>query len=132
MASKNFSNIHFIVGDLLKENPFSPSARNHEPSAKSYEQFDLVIIKEVFWYVCHKLKDFMKNATSMIKEEGLLYVSQSFPESEDWVGKDVIGCPDRLREILLRYVDPVHFCVETDWNYNGRLFVHFLGRRIRG
>lgn len=145
-ARRKFPEISFIVGDLTKEPPFThkPLAMsdellsiNHEPSATSHEllpmshqPFNLVVIKEVLWYVCHNLEHFIKNVLSMIKEDGFLYVSQSFLESDNWVGKDVIDSPERLKELLSQYVEPIHWCIE--WNIdkykNGHL--HYLGRKV--
>ena len=138
-ASKQFPWIRFIVGDLTKGNPFRPSTMSNEQSATNHDlsplslepsacSFDLVVIKEVLWYVCHNLKQFMQNVISMIKKDGFLYVSQSFPESDKWVGQDVIDSPERLKEIMLRHLKPVHICTEVDWNYNGRPLIHFLGK----
>ena len=80
-ASEQFPDIRFIVGDLTKE-ILLPD-----------EKYDLVVIKEVFWYVCHSLKQFLKNIREMIKENGFLFVSQSFPGTEKWVGDDLIVLP---------------------------------------
>lgn len=111
-----FPEIRFVHGDVLKERPFPR------------EYFDLVVIKEVFWYICHNLTQFLQNVTAMIKEDGFIYVSQSFPEGEKWVGQEIIDSPDRLKSILLQYANPVYYCVEWDWNYKGRPLVHFLGK----
>jgi SAM-dependent methyltransferase len=111
-----FPHLHFVTGDLTRERPLPG------------EQFDLVVIKELLWYICHKLADFMKNIRDMIRGDGFLYVSQSFPEADQWVFQDVIGSPERLKEILCEFVKPIHYCVEWDWNYNGRPLVHLLGK----
>lgn len=131
-ASNQFPEIRFIVGDLLKDNPFTSNFTSNEPSTMSYEpfkkQFDLVVVKEVLWYVCHNLTRFMQNVMQLVKAKGFLYVSQSFPEADTWVGKEVIDSPERLKEILSEYTQLVHYCIEYDWNFNGRPLVHFLGR----
>lgn len=124
-ARRKFPELSNYKGDLTKENPFT---HNHEHLTMSHKQFDRVVIKEVLWYVCHNLEYFIKNVLSMIKKEGFLYVSQSFPESHNWVGKDVIDSPEKLKEIFFQYSKPVHYCVEWDWNFNGRPLVHFLGK----
>lgn len=116
-AKKLFPEICFIAGDLLKEKHLTK------------ETFDLVVVKETLWYVCHELKNFMENVLSMTKKNGFLYVSQSFPESDNYVGKDVLDSPERLKKLLSHYAAPLHYCVEYDWNYKGRPLVHFLGRK---
>ena len=111
-----FPHQNFVTGDLTCERPLPG------------EQFDLVVIKELLWYICHKLTDFMKNIMDMIRGDGFLYVSQSFPEEDQWVFQDVIDNPEKLKEIFCEFVKPVHYCVEWDWNYNGRPLVHLLGK----
>jgi SAM-dependent methyltransferase len=115
-AAKRFPQIRFITADLLKENPLPK------------EKFDLVIIKEVLWYVCHDLNTFFKHVVQLVKNRGFLYVSLAFPESKVWVGKEIIDCPETLKKILCRYSQPVHYCVEYDWKYHARPLVHYLGR----
>lgn len=115
-AKSLFPEIRFVCSDVLKERPLPG------------EYFDLVVIKEVFWYVLNNLAQFFQNVIAMIRQGGYLYVSQSFPEAEKWVGQEMIDSPDRLKNILLQHAKPVHYCVEWDWNYNGRPLVHFLGK----
>lgn len=96
-ASKFFPEISYIVGDSRKENPFL-----HEPRAMSHQQFNLVVIKE----------------------DGFLYVSQSFPESDNWVGKDVIDSPERLKDILAEYVESISICFEREFRNSQGQYVH--------
>lgn len=119
-AAKTFPHIHFLAADLIKEMPFQPGL------------FDLVVVKEVLWYVSHELDAFLRNVMAMVKEDGLIFISQSFPELEDWIGRDTIDSPDTLKSIISEHTDPLHFCVEWDWNYNGRPLVHILGKKRYG
>jgi SAM-dependent methyltransferase len=112
-----FPEIRFIVGDVLKGNPLPE------------EKFDLVVVKEILWYVCHEINIFMPNIVSMLKNEGFLYVSQSFPESSNWIGKEIIDSPETLKSILARHTKPVHCCIEVDWNANENLYLHWLGQK---
>lgn len=115
-AAKKFPEIKFIAADLTKE------------SYLVKKNFDLVVVKEVLWYVCHKLDKFLRNSINLIKDRGFLYVSQSFPTNDNWVGKEIIDSPEALKKILFKYASPVHYCI--DWNKlsykNGH--IHFLGR----
>jgi len=115
-ASKLFPKIEFIKGNLIEEKPLKDKT------------FELVIAKEILWYVTHKLDRFLDNATDMVRGGGLFYVSQSFPEKKNWSGQKIINSPEKLKEILMCYAKPVYYCLEYDWNYHGRPFVHFLGR----
>ena len=90
-ARNLFPEISFIKGDLLKKRPLSG------------KYFKLVIIKEILWYVCHRLTQFLQNVMDMIKDDGFLYVSQSFPEVDKWMGQEVIDGPETLKEILIQY-----------------------------
>jgi len=116
-AGTLFPRCRFITGDLAKE------------ALPKTELFDLVTVKEVFWYVTSRLGAFLENVTSLVSDNGYLYVSQSFPECEKWVGQDVIGSPEALRKILSGKVDIVYHCTEIDWDYHGRPFVHILGKK---
>ncbi len=114
-AALSFPEIKFVQGDLLKEDPLPG------------KQFDLVVVKEVIWYICQHVPVFFKSVISKLNDNGFLYVSQSFPESDHWVGKEIIASHEALKQILCNYARPVHYCVEWDWNFNGRPLVHFLG-----
>ncbi len=116
-AGLSFPGIRFTEGNLLRSRPLAR------------EWFDLVVVKEVLWYVCKDLHGFLNNAVDMAGEGGFLYVSQSFPESSTWIGQDVIDGPGQLKEHLLKYTSPVHMCIEWDWSHNGRPLVHYLGRK---
>ena len=115
-ANKMFPEIRFIQGDLLDKVPLSD------------EHYDLVVIKNVLWYVSQNLSTFLQNVVDMVKSGGFLFVSQSFPETKEWVGQGVVDSPETLKEILSKYSDPVYICVEIDWNFNKRPVVHFLGK----
>lgn len=125
-AKNLFPEISFIAADLANENPFNLSPTSDELSAFS---FNLVVVKEVLWYVCNDLKLFIQNVLSMIKKDGFLYISQSFPDSDKWVGKEMIDSPERLREILVEYVEPISICFEREFcNFQGQ-YVHYLGQK---
>lgn len=91
--------------------------------------FDRIICKEIMWYVFPQINDVINNIRSMLSEEGYVYISQTFPESEIWVGKDVIGSPTQLREIFTQHFTCQHYCVEWDAEYHNRPLVHLLMKR---
>ena len=115
-ARSLFPKIRFVKGNLLG----GRILKN--------EYFDLVVLKQTLWYVCHDLEKFLQAINSMISEKGYLYVTQSFPGKSKWVGQDVISGPENLKEILTQYAKPVFYCLERDCNFNGWSMVHFLGR----
>mgnify|MGYP001242404944 CR=1 FL=1 len=84
-----FPQIRFIKSNLLIERPMSDGC------------FDLVVIKDVLWYVCHDLDQFYKNVIDMIMSKCMIYISQSFPVLEKpFVGKDVFPNPQALLTIF--------------------------------
>jgi len=116
-AQSLFPQIRFVRGDSLK--------RESLPK----EKFDLVVAKETLWYVCNALEGFLQNVLCMVKNDGLFYVSQSFPREKKWVGQEVIDSPQTLKNILAKYTAPIHYCVEYDPLGNERPLIHFLGRK---
>lgn len=119
-AKRLFPRILFVKGDLLKDKSLGIGL------------FDLIVAKEILWYVCHKMPKFLKNIFSLIKENGLIYISQSFPEVKNWVGKDIINSPDCIKKIFTEYATPIYYCIERDLKHKNRPLVHFLGmKKIR-
>lgn len=60
-------------------------------------QYQLVVIREVFWYVFDQLDVVLRNLDKSLRPGGFLYVCQSFPDLDSsFVGKDVIANPDAL------------------------------------
>lgn len=115
-ASAKFPEIRFLSGDFVKQN-ILPG-----------EKFSIVVVKDIFWYILDNLPGFMRNALSMIKKDGFLYVSQSFPASGAWVGKDIIDKPDKLLDTLSSYAVPVYRSVEINDKFENNPHLHFLGR----
>ena len=71
----------------------------------------------------------MQNVISMIKKNGFLYVSQSFPESDKYVGQEIIDSPERLKGILAEHVKPISICFEREFRNSQGQYVHFLGQK---
>jgi hypothetical protein len=93
------------------------------------QDFDLVVCKEIMWYVYPELEEVIHNLNTMVKKDGWLYLSQSFPETQDFLGKEVIPDPFRLRELFTRYFALDFFCIEWDSTYHGRPLVHLMLKR---
>ena len=59
--------------------------------------YELVIVRDVFWYVFDELDQVIANVARLVEQAGKLYLSQSFPNLErPFVGKEVIPNPDAL------------------------------------
>lgn len=117
-AKSMFPKIRFIRGDLLEKRPLRG------------EQFGLIVIREVIWYVCHKLDRFLQTAVEMAKENGFVYVSQSFPEGSKWVGKEIIGSPQELKKILSQHTKPVHSYINYNYTLRKNDYLFFLGKKL--
>ncbi len=119
-AAGRFPEICFIEGDLSSDAWLPPD-----------DCFDLIVIRDVLWYVCHHLNKFLDRVAAMARdaeERGWLHVSQSFPGAEQWVGQDTIGSHDALVCCLQRHVDVEYTCSERDVRWQGGTASHVFGR----
>jgi SAM-dependent methyltransferase len=79
-----------------------------DPSFRPKRQYDLVVIKDIFWYVFDRMETTVRNINACVKPLGFLYLGQSFPALDSgFVGKEVIPNPDALLEFFSGY-DPVY------------------------
>lgn len=70
-------------------------------------QYDLVVIRDVFWYIFEQIDTVVSNLTNAVKPGGLLYLCQSFPALDGpFVGKETIPNPDALIDRFQSF-DPV-------------------------
>lgn len=119
-ASRNFPGVRFVVGNLLDEAWAPPG-----------DGFDLVVVKDVLWYVCQGLDTFLGRVAAMARGAdgcGVMYVSQSFPGTKQWVGQDVIGSHQALIDCLRRFVRVDYSCAERAARWEGGTALHVLGR----
>jgi SAM-dependent methyltransferase len=66
-------------------------------------QYDLVVIRDVFWYIFEHMEQVVSNLAKCVRPGGMLYVCQSFPALDrPFVGKDVLPSPDAL----IAFLDP--------------------------
>lgn len=117
-AKKKYPHIKFLVSDIRKSNFLKG------------RKFDLVVCKELMWYVFDRLDVVKKNLNNAVKKDGYLFISQCFPEEyargEDFVGRAVIGSPFQLKAIFENTVPLKYFCIEWDSNYNQAPVAHIL------
>ena len=84
--------IGFCVDDICRED------------FRSRDAYDLVVIREVFWYVFPHLATVLRNPRAGVRPGGYLYVGQSFPVLDrEFVGKSVIPNPDALVSLFTEY-----------------------------
>lgn len=82
----------FFVGDILKD----------EFSDESAPTFDVVLLGQVLWYVMHKMDIVIKNARSLLKENGVLVIQQALLRDQRY-GQEIAHGFDGLVKLLLRY-----------------------------
>lgn len=84
--------INFYVDDITLD------------SFRSLREYDLVVIRDVFWYVFPEMETVVRNISACGKQRGFLYLSQSFPALHtSFVGKEVIPSPDALLGYFQNY-----------------------------
>ena len=85
-AKKTFPNVEFYQADCRK------------PGALSRYYGDLVLCRQLFWYVSDQLEQVLRNLR--VCTNSRLLVEQSFPKGHNFVGAEVIPHPDSLSESL--------------------------------
>lgn len=93
--------------------------------ANRSEKFDVVISKDVLWYVLGQLPQYIKSVSSVSKK--WIYFGQSFPENRPFYGEETF--PDA--NALVRYFEDSKFkvkysLVEKDSKYSNREYAHIL------
>lgn len=117
-ARRLHSGVMFYTDDIMRKG-FRPR-----------RTYDLVILRDVLWYVCQRMPVIVDHIGRCVKPGGLLYVAQSFPAlAKPFVGKRVIPNPQRLVRWFSGY-RPVSTALlrNHDLAQDGPI-VHFLGRR---
>jgi SAM-dependent methyltransferase len=88
-------------------------------------RFDVVVSKDVLWYVLDRLDAFV--ASMARRSTRFIYIGQSFPERRPFVGDDILPDAAALLERLRRSgCSLVHSAVERDAEYSDREYVHAL------
>jgi SAM-dependent methyltransferase len=111
-ARRRFPEIRFLTGNILA------------PALPVTETFDLVLAKDLMWYVCAQLDEVLGRLTRLTGQT--LYIGQSFPDTQPWVGQDVLSCPDDLLGRVAAFADVKYACIERDNDFGGRPYIHLL------
>jgi len=83
-AKQKFPNLRFQVLDIRKAH-------------RRMRFFDLVVVKDIFWYVFPDLVQVVRNLTALTAPGGRLFVFQSFPNlGRPFVGKHAVPNPEML------------------------------------
>ncbi len=114
------SGIGFYVDNIAKTS-FQPQ-----------QLYDLVVTRDVFWYVFPQMETVVENINGCVRPNGFFYIAQSFPALDGpYVGKEVIPNPNALMEYFPNY-DPVYTALLRNHQLvqDGPI-LHFLGIKSR-
>ena len=110
--------IRFYVDDITRR------------SFRPQRTYDLVVMKDVAWYVLDHLNTVLQNIEACVKPQGALYLCQSFPALDrPFVGREVFPNPEAVLARMTAYT-PVATALLYDYRQtdDGPL-LHFLGNR---
>lgn len=116
-----FPKIDFYVGDVTVDD-------------FPYRGYDLVVVKDLLWYVFPKIDVVVRNITGAVKRRGYLFLFQSFPRlSKRFVGKQVIPTPEALVSRLRGGFSLVHSCLLQRHTHlkEGPMFIGLFERCAR-
>ena len=105
-ANVAFPGIEFLSVDITdKEGAFAKLGKS---------KFDLVILKEIIWYIIHDFDVALDTIDSLLTPGGYLICSNFFPSmGEKYYGKEMIPSPERLRDIFTerKGYNPLYYSV---------------------
>lgn len=100
-------------------------------------KFDLVYVKDVLWYICHDAKRFFRRAKALLRPGGAIYVLQSVPDKQSFVGAEIFPTTFSIAEFLSGEFESVYLSstyeVNTKrviGNYPKDKYLRFLGRKV--
>ena len=123
IASQLFPNNQFAVGDIADPSFELPSHFIQEPH--------LVMVREIFWYVCESLDIVLMNLSRILRLGSYLYVEQGWPNSSiDFYGKDILPNPDSLFSHIHKLCDPIREAsLRNLYREREGSIVQFLGQK---
>ncbi len=71
-------------------------------------KFDLIYMKDVLWYICNEVDDFILSAKEMLNPGGVIYVMQSVPDKEVFVGSELFPTTFAISSFLEKSFEPVY------------------------
>lgn len=111
-AAAMFPDIEFRAGTLGAD-------------AAGGETFDVVVSKDVLWYVLDDLKGYVANLAG--RSQHWVYIGQSFPECKPFLGMEILPDAQALLNFLVSEGYTLAYSlVERDGAYGGREYVHVL------
>lgn len=112
--------IQFEAGDLLKPEDVR-SLRSKLP------ELDALLVKELMWYVLASLDEFAA-ALSELMPVGRCFVSQSFPDGDNYFGQEIFPNALSMKDFFEKYYDTEYYSIEKDRRYGNRELLYYVGR----
>ena len=120
--------VRHVSGSDISENAITKAAELHEgidffvkdmlsEPSKGNQKYDLIYMKDILWYVVDGLEVFMRNILSMLEQNGMIFVMQTFPESESYYGKEAFPNPESILQFLEKYFEFKYKSIIKE-NYN--------------
>lgn len=89
------------------------------------EKYDVVVSKDVLWYVLDELRSFLAALVSHAKK--FVYIGQSFPEKSPYLGEGVFPNPAAIRQYIeAQGYTVIYQLIERDQHYANREYVHLI------
>lgn len=89
------------------------------------ERFDVVVSKDVLWYVLDDLPAYLSALVN--KSKRWVYIGQSFPERRPFLGEDIFPNAEALFRFISDQSCRIEYSVvERDAMYEGREYAHVL------
>ena len=92
--------------------------------------YDLVVVKDVFWYVFPSLETVLRNLRACLRPRGFLYLAQFFPALDrPFVGKEMLPTPDALAACFSEYTPLYTALLHHHQRPDDGPTFHFLGAK---
>lgn len=110
---------------------FAQADMRHAPPAGYEAKFDCILIREVLWYVCDTIDDFIINTLSMAAPGANILISQGFPATKNWHGQNIFASPQDIIDKFSAYIEIKYICEEKDREFDFSPQLHLLGSVTR-
>lgn len=117
-ARRRHPGIQFYVDDIT------------DPAFRPRRRYELVVVKDLFWYVLDHLQVVLRNLETCVASSGRLYLCQWFPDlAKPFVGKDVIPSPEALLARMSGYAPLATVLLSNDPQQEDGPILHVLGKK---
>ena len=117
--------IEFVKHDII-----------HDDISAWEGKFDLLYIKDLLWYVAESADDVFQKVENLLRKGGYLYVLQSVPDKDEFVGSELFPGTLSIMKFLAERFHTVYSSSTYENNtgrvigdYNLDKYVRFLGKK---